>query len=86
MKKRFTDEQIVRIVGESRAIGAPATAKKFGVSTHTLYVWRRKFAGLEVRQVAELKRLQMENARLKKLVADQHLALDVAKEALAKKS
>lgn len=86
MKKRFTDEQIVRIVGESRAIGAPAAAKKHGVSTHTLYVWRRKFAGLEVRQVAELKRLQMENARLKKLVADQHLALDVAKEALAKKS
>jgi putative transposase len=86
MKKRFSDEQIVRIVGESRVSGVPATAKKHGVSTHTLYVWRRKFAGFEVRQVAELKRLQQENLRLKKMVADQTLALDVAKEALAKKS
>lgn len=56
------------------------------MSTHKLYVWRRKFAGLEVCQVGELKRLQMEIARLKKLIADQHLSLDVAKEALAKKS
>jgi hypothetical protein len=59
MKKRFADDKIVRIIGESRAIGAPAAAKKFGASTHTLDVWRRKFAGLEVRQVAELKRLKM---------------------------
>jgi putative transposase len=51
-----------------------------------VYLWRRKFAGFEVRQVAELKRLQLENARLKKVVADQSLALDIAKEALAKKS
>lgn len=86
MKKRFTDEQIVKIVGESRVSSVPLTAKKHGISTHTLYLWRRKFAGFEVRQVAELKRLQHENLRLKKLVADQTLALDVAKDALAKKS
>jgi putative transposase len=86
MKKRFSDERIVRIVGESRVSGVPATAKRHAVSTHTVYLWRRKFAGFEVRQVAELKRLQLENARLKKVVADQSLALDIAKEALAKKS
>ena len=54
----LTDEQIVRIVGESRVSGVPAMAKRLGVSTHTVYLWRRKFAGFEVRQVAELKRLQ----------------------------
>jgi transposase-like protein len=63
MKKRFSDEQIVRIVGESRVSGVPATAKRHAVSTHTVYLWR-----------------------LKKVVADQSLALDIAKEALAKKS
>lgn len=85
MKKRFSDEQIVRIVGESRVSGVPVTAKKHGVSTHTLYLWRRKFSGFEVRQVAEFKRLQQENAKLKKLVAERDLELEVAKEVLAKK-
>jgi len=86
MKKRFSDEQKVRIVAESRAHGVPATAKKHGVSEHSVYLWRRTLGGLEVNQVAEMKRLQQENARLKKIVADQNLALDIAKEALAKKS
>src|SRR5690606_7414712 len=86
MKKRFSDEQKVRIVAESRAHGVPATAKKHGVSEHSVYLWRRTLGGLEVNQVAEMKRLQQENGRLKKNVADQSLALDIAKEAMAKKS
>lgn len=85
MKKRFNDEQKVRIVAESRAHGVPVTAKKHAVSEHSVYLWRRTLGGLEVNQVAELKRLQNENARLKKLVAEQNLALDIAKETLAKK-
>jgi putative transposase len=86
MKKRFSEEQIVRIIGESRSAGVPATAKRYAVSEHTIYLWRRKFGGLEVRQVTELKRLQQENARLKKLVAERDLELDVTRDLIAKKS
>ena len=59
---------------------------KYGVSEQTLYEWRRRYEGMDVSQVADLKRLQQENARLKKVVVEQHLALDIAQEALAKKS
>ena len=63
----------------------PATARKYNVSEQTLYLWRRRFEGMEVRQVVELKRLQQENARLKKLVAERDLELEVVKEVVAKK-
>lgn len=86
MKKRFSEEQIVRVLGEAAGHGVPATARKYNVSEQTLYVWRRRYEGMDVSQVAELKRLQVENARLKKVVAEQHLALDIAQEALQKKS
>ena len=70
MKKRFTEEQIVRILGEAAGHGVPTTARKYGVSEQTLYVSRRRYEGMDVSQVAELKRLQLENARLKKVVAE----------------
>ncbi len=85
MKKRFSEEQIVRILGEAAGHGMAATARKYNVSEQTLYVWRRRFEGMEVRQVVELKRLQQENARLKKLVAERDLELEVVKEIVAKK-
>ncbi len=85
MKKRFSEEQIVRILGEAAGHGVPTTARKYGVSEQTLYVWRRRFEGMGVSQVAELKRLQQENARLKKLVAERDLELEFAREVIAKK-
>jgi len=85
MKKRFSEEQIVRILGEAAGHGVPTTARKYGVSEQTLYVWRRRYDGMEVSQVGELKRLQQENARLKKLVAERDLELEVVKEIIAKK-
>src|SRR5690606_41023017 len=85
MKKgRFTDEQIVAIVRESRAHGVPATAKKHQVSEQTLYTWRRRFGDMEVSHVAELKRALAENAKLKKLLAERDLEIDVMKEVVAK--
>ncbi|MDE2023057.1 MAG: transposase [Gammaproteobacteria bacterium] len=77
-KKRFSEGQIVRILGEVAGHGVPTTARKYGASEQTLYVWRRRFEGMEVSQVAELKRLQQENARLKKLVADKLRSLEEA--------
>ncbi|MGH9701599.1 MAG: transposase [Candidatus Acidiferrales bacterium] len=85
MKKRFSEEQIVRILGEAVGHGVPATARKYGVSEQTIYVWRRRYEGMDVSQVGELKRLQQENARLKKLVAERDLELEMVKEVVAKK-
>jgi transposase-like protein len=79
-KSRFSEEQMVRMVRESDVAGVPATAKKHAVSEQTLYLWRKKFGTLEASDVKRLKELEVENGRLKKLVADRDLELDVMKE------
>lgn len=80
---RFTEEQIARIIQESRAESVAVAARRYGVSEQTLYNWRRRFGGMEPSQVSELKRLAQENARLKRLVGD--LEIEVMKEIAAKK-
>jgi putative transposase len=86
MKKvRFSDEKIVEIVRESRAHGVPETAKKFQVSEQSIYSWRRRFGTIETSQVSELKKVQQENAKLKKLLAERDLEIEVMKETLSKK-
>lgn len=84
-KTRFTEEQIVRIVQESRSESAAVVARKHGVSEQTLYNWRKRFGGMEPAQVAELKRLAQENAWLKRPVADRDIEIEVMKEIAAKK-
>ena len=64
-KSKFSEAKIVKIVRESRTQGVTATTRKHQVSEQTLYTWRRKYGGMEVTQVVELKRLSQENARLK---------------------
>ncbi|MFQ6540289.1 MULTISPECIES: transposase [Aphanothece] len=84
-KSQFSDEQIVGIVRESHAHGVAATAKKHKVSSHTIYLWRKKYGDMGPSQVSELKRIMQENARLKKLVAERDLEIEVMKEIASKK-
>jgi len=84
-KSKFTDEQMVAIVQESEAGGVKETARKHQITEQTLYLWRRRFGGMDKSQVTDLKRLEQENARLKKILAERDLEIDVMKEINAKK-
>ena len=86
-KSRFTDEQIVAIVRESERAGVTVAevAKKHRITQTTLCRWRKKFSGLEPNQAGELQRVVKENNRLKKLVAERDLEIEVLKEINAKK-
>lgn len=86
-KSRFTEEQIVGIVRESEREESTIAqvAKKHGITTTTLCRWRKRFGGLTPSQAAELRQLQHENTRLKRVVAQQALDIDILKEINAKK-
>ncbi len=87
MKKTFTDEQIVGILRGFESSGK--TIKEYcrekNVSEGTFYKWRSRFGTMEASEVKEYRQLQQENARLKRLLAERDLEIDVMKEVLAKK-
>jgi putative transposase len=84
---RFTEEQIVQILHEAEAgdqtIGSVCRAH--GIAENTFYKWRKKYGGVDVAAVKRLRELAQENVRLKRLLAERDLELDVIKEVLAKK-
>ena len=86
-KSKFSEAQIVAMVRESEVEGVTVeqVAQRHGITTTTLYRWRRRFAGLDPSQATELRQLQAENARLKKVVAQLSLDVDILKEINAKK-
>lgn len=84
-KSRFTDEQMVKILREAERTSIPAVAKKHRVSEATIYAWRKRFGGMDVAETKRLKQLELENTRLKKLVAERDLEIEVMKEIAAKK-
>jgi putative transposase len=83
-KTRFTDEQMVAILREADREPVAAVAKRHGVSEQTIYTWRKRFGGLQANEVRRLKALAAENARLKKLVAERDLEIEIMKEVAAK--
>jgi putative transposase len=85
-QKQFTDEQIVAILQEATKGERPITevCRHNGVSEATFYIWRKKFGGMQTRDVQRLKDLEKENARLKRLLAERDLEVDCLKEVASK--
>ena len=69
-KTRFTEEQMVTILREADQRPVPEVAKKHGVSSQTIYAWRKHFGSLEPTDIKRLRQLEQENGRLRKMVAD----------------
>ena len=84
-KARFTEEQMVKILREADKSPVAEVAKKHGISDQTIYGWRKRYGTLDAADVKRLRQLEQENTRLKKLVADRDLELDVMREISRKK-
>lgn len=84
-RKRFTEEQIIGVLKESEA-GAKTDdlCRRHGISSATLYNWRKKYGGMDASEAKRLRELEIENAKLKRIVADQMLDMSSMKELLAK--
>lgn len=85
-RKKYTPEDIIRMLREAEvelANGQPMVAvlKRLAITANTYYRWRKEYGGLKVDQARRLKDLERENARLKKIVADQQLDMAILKEA-----
>ena len=85
--KRHSEQQILSLLREAEK--SSGTVEEFcrakGISEQTLYRWRRKYEGMSATEAAKLKKLEVENARLKKLVVERDLEIEVMKEIAAKK-
>ena len=84
-KKRFTEEQIVRIVRAAETMTIDAAARQHGVSEQSISRWKRQFGQMDEGTVRELRHLRQENVRLKKVLAERDLEVEVMKELQAKK-
>jgi transposase-like protein len=86
MKKRYSVEQIVSKlrqadVGLGKGLRVPDVCRELGISEQTYYRWRQKYGGMAPDMAKQLKALEKENGRLKRLVADQALDMQILKEA-----
>ena len=84
-RSRFSEEQIIGILKEHQAgLSAKDLCRKHGISDATFYKWRSKYSGMEVSDARRLKALEAENAKLKKMLAEQMLDVATLKEMLGK--
>ena len=85
-KSRYTESQIFQVLKEAEAgVPVPDLCRKHGMSNASFYKWRAKFGGMDVSSMKRLKELEEENARLKKMYAEEKLKAEVVAEALEKK-
>lgn len=86
MKKRFSEEQIIKVLQRhENGEKAKDLCRELGVSSPTFYQWKQKFAGMEVSEAKRLRELELENERLKKIVANQSLDILMLKEVNSRK-
>lgn len=86
MKKRYSEEQIIKFLREADSgVAVKDLCRRHGFSEASFYLWRSKFGGMDVSDAKRLKALEVENARLKKLLAESMLENEVTREALRKK-
>ena len=80
-RKRFSEEQIIGILKQAEGgLPVPELIRQHGISEGTYYRWKSKYGGLELNEAKRLKQLEDENRRLKRLVADQALDIQILKE------
>jgi transposase-like protein len=86
-RERFSEEKIVGVLREAEKSEKPIAdlCREQGIAEQTFYRWRRRYDGMDTSDVQRLKELTAENARLKRLLAERDLEVDVLKELLAKK-
>lgn len=84
--KKFTEEQIIKVLKQAES-GVPLKelCRQHAVTVQTIYRWKTKFGGMEVNDAKKLRSLEDENRRLKKLVADQALDIQILKDVNSKK-
>ena len=85
-RKRHSEEQIIGILKEAEAgLAVADLIRKYGISEQTYYRWKSKYGGMELSEAKRLKQLEEENRRLKRLVADQALDIQMLKDVNSKK-
>jgi putative transposase len=85
MKKRFSEEQIIRIVQQGKTRPIPEVCREHGIAKGTFYAWKNKFGDMSVSDAQRLKLLETENSKLKKLVAEQALDIVALKDVVSRK-
>jgi putative transposase len=85
-KNKFTTDQVVRILQEAETGSKSVTelCREKGITKNTFYAWKAKFGGMDLSESKRLKELERENARLKRLLAESHLEVDILKEIASK--
>lgn len=85
-KSKFSESQIIKAIKENESgRKVDDIARELGINVGTFYQWRKKYSGMEVSHLKRLKELESENAKLKRMFADQALQLEMAKEVISKK-
>ena len=86
MKKRFSEEQIIKILDEGKTgFKIEELCRKHGIAKGTFYAWRNKFGDMTVSDAQRLKLLESENSKLKRFVAEQTLDIVALKDVVSRK-
>ena len=85
MKKRYKEEQIVAILREGEGCSVKEVVAKHNIAEQTYYRWKRQYGGMQVDEVREARVLKDENGRLKRIIADQAVQIQILQEVNSKK-